>query len=171
MSQIHVEHDNEDRVVRLVNGLAEALRVDHPDDVYWTGRLAEASGFEREHVETRRANDRLNRVLRALTTSATPDAAKVKEALAQLVNFRPDDTPIQFTDPKAHPYGAEYARRKDVQAELKQDSQQPFFCESYLYNLLGKEDARSLLARIEALCGLLGFEMGSLYLADPENAP
>ena len=38
-----------------------------------------------------------------------------------------------------------------TEKELQQDSQAPFFSEAYLYNLLGKEEARSLLAIIDRL--------------------
>lgn len=38
----------------------------------------------------------------------------------------------------------------------KDDENAPFFSEAYLYNLLGKEDARSLLARMRKVCKAIG---------------
>lgn len=38
------------------------------------------------------------------------------------------------------------------------DEAAPFFSEAFLYNLLGKEDARSVLSIIRRLCALAGVE-------------
>jgi hypothetical protein len=57
------------------------------------------------------------------------------------------------TDPDFHP---------DPQG----DWEVPFFTETYLYTLLGKSDARSLLGRMRVLCEALGFnstEQAELY--------
>ena len=40
-----------------------------------------------------------------------------------------------------------------------EDPKQPFFSEAYLYNLLGKEDARTLRVLIRRALGSLGVEL------------
>lgn len=70
------------------------------------------------------------------------------EELKRLLAWTPETVPIQFQ--KEHnPYNASPYDSEDVtfsQEELDADARMPFFCEAYLYNLLGKEDARTLLA-------------------------
>lgn len=72
--------------------------------------------------------------------------AALRVALAKLKSWRPQDTPIQFRA-KYNPYnfGAEPNKWLVAQDELDSDKQAPFFTEAYLYSLLGKEDARTLL--------------------------
>lgn len=87
--------------------------------------------------------------------------AAVLKALKDLVNYHPDVAPIQFTEA-----GNPYNESDDVrvpQSELDEDVEAPFFSESYLYNLLGKEDARALLGRVKRLCTALGVELHELY--------
>lgn len=47
----------------------------------------------------------------------------------------------------------------------------PFFSETYLYNLLGKEDARTILAMLGGIARALGYKDGrySMELEDCEN--
>lgn len=114
--------------------------------------------------------ERVTRVMEAVVQALTPNAAEIRAALVAVVNFNPADQLAQFRLPPANPYGADYARRKDVKTELQLDSKQPFFCESYLYNLLGKEDARTLLGRMDKLCQALGIaDLHSLYPQDEEG--
>lgn len=117
----------------------------------------------------RATEETIEKLAAALREAFAPNHADIKTALERLCNFKPQDVPVQFKAASGHSvYGK--TTRKDVIAELKQDSEQPFFCEAYLYNLLGKEDARSLLGRFRALCAALGVEMEDLYPAEEPHA-
>jgi hypothetical protein len=109
--------------------------------------------------------ERLVKLVTALSEAFTPDADKVRAALKDIVNFHPEQTPIQFTDPDCHPMysAADIKKRADVRQEIKDDAQAPFISESYLYTLLGKEDARTLLARFRRLFVALGVDEETLY--------
>lgn len=89
----------------------------------------------------------------ALVAAVLPDRVDTDEALERLLTFVPEDVPPQFTNPKVYPYGPEHFDKKE-QAE---DAKQPFFSEAYLYTLLGKEDARSLRARMRQFLHVLGY--------------
>jgi hypothetical protein len=69
------------------------------------------------------------------------------DLLELLADWRPEMTPIQF-QARFNPYnhGSESRHWLVSQGELDHDQKAPFFSEAYLYNLLGKEDARTLLA-------------------------
>lgn len=73
---------------------------------------------------------------------------ELKGRLQELVNWMPEDEHA----PLLHS-GITKAEMKKV----------PFFSETYLYGLLGKEDARTLLARMRRVCEAAGFDMESLY--------
>lgn len=70
---------------------------------------------------------------------------KAKEQFLRLIAFRvwikPDFAKTGF-------YSAEHICPEDVD--------QPFFSEAFLYNLIGKEDARTLRARLNSLGESLG---------------
>lgn len=46
------------------------------------------------------------------------------------------------------------------------DEDAPFFSEAYLYNLLGKEDARSVLAWLHQIEECVGYRDGRIFLFD-----
>ncbi len=104
----------------------------------------------------RETEDGLKRLIEALHAAFQPNRADVIGALRRLVCFHPEDTPVQFTNKAAHPY-------KLHNEEIREDAKAPFISESYLYNLLGKEDARTLLSRVHQLCLVLGVDMDTLY--------
>ncbi len=85
--------------------------------------------------------------------SGKPTKAEAKEIVRAFRVWRPETRPIQFTVQHSQCIvpPTTRAERREVEDELDQDALQPFFSEAYLYNLLGKEDARSLLYRMEAL--------------------
>lgn len=145
---LHLDRMTEDRLMRMFAALAAAFK-DTPTTV---------EVFMAEPHRVRLVEDGLDKLAAALAYGFSPDAAQVEEALRRLVCFKPDVTPAQFMIAAAHPhYGADDFKRKDVKAELLSDREQEFFTEAYLYNLLGKEDARSLLGRMSALCQALGY--------------
>lgn len=74
---------------------------------------------------------------------------RLSELVAELKDWKPQDRPIQFTE-KHNPYNTEGEVLVD-QAELDEAAKAEFFTEAYLYNLLGKEDARSLLGRFDKI--------------------
>lgn len=113
------------------------------------------------HRDDRVINDGLGRLVDALHTAFNPNREQTVEALKRIINFHPEDVPAQFTNRSVNPFGL-------MNDEIrKHDSKQPFMSESYLYNLLGKEDARTLLARVHQLCIVLGVDMDTLY--EPER--
>jgi hypothetical protein len=62
------------------------------------------------------------------------DVEPIIEALRAFLDFKPQDRPDW---PRRAAYGKEGYEKGDEDA--------PFYTEAYLYNLLGKEDARTLL--------------------------
>lgn len=114
---------------------------------------------------TRRIEDhRIDLALRLIadaTGSGVGDQQKVKDALRDLFTWTPESKPKQFS-PRAQ------------SGYRKGDEDAPFFSESFLYVLLGKEDARSLLGRMRQLCEALGFnytEQVRLYDKVEETRP
>ena len=71
--------------------------------------------------------------------------ANVLDALFDMICFVPESAPAQFNVLAHETFAA------------KDDSSQPFFTEAYLYPLLGKEDARTLLALMRNVFESLGF--------------
>lgn len=72
-----------------------------------------------------------------------PKPESVRTAVETLLTFTVGDKPMGFH--RRNPYYE------------KGDEDAPFFSEAFLYPLLGKEDARTLLARVYLLCVALGF--------------
>lgn len=98
----------------------------------------------------------LKRLIEGLHSAFQPNREELKLALKRIINFHPEMTPAQFTSKAANPYNL-------LNNETREDAKAPFISESYLYNLLGKEDARTLLARVHQLCIVLGVDMDTLY--------
>lgn len=94
------------------------------------------------HVEDDRVNEALR--LLSLATGHGQGREEIGVALRHLLRWTPESTPKQFS-PRS---GSGYS---------KGDEKAPFFSESYLYVLLGKEDARTLLGMFSELCERLGF--------------
>lgn len=75
-----------------------------------------------------------------------------KESMKQLLEWIPEGVPLEKISRINYPvsiWGKVFFEGND---------KQPFFSEAYLYNLLGKEDARTLLALMRKLCKSLGIE-------------
>lgn len=78
----------------------------------------------------------------SLLQELVPEAFETKKALEDLLKFKPEYTDMeQFKKNGYYDTGDEKA---------------PFFSESYLYNLIGKEDARTLLGLLNSLLKSLG---------------
>lgn len=77
---------------------------------------------------------------------------KAKLALRALLEWTPETRPIPF-QARYNPSNEGLAKHHWIvsQDELDEDAEAPFFSEAFLYNLLGKEDARSLLTRVRQL--------------------
>ena len=78
-----------------------------------------------------------------------------QDALKRLVNFKPE---CGFPANVKLAYESFYKTAKEKKEARKAANESSFFSESYLYELLGKDDARSLLGRLDRLCRALGFE-------------
>jgi hypothetical protein len=97
----------------------------------------------------RATEQKLERIVEALAEACGPDGKEVRARLTELVNFKPEC--------------AEYAPVKGMGIQKREMQQVPFFCETFLYGLLGKEDARTLLGRLRRLCDALGVDIEHLY--------
>jgi len=81
-----------------------------------------------------------------------PKQEKIKEIFNKLYAWVPEGVPLKKISAVVYP-------KKDWgQVFTDGDEKQPFFSEAYLYNLLGKEDARTLLALIQQLSKTFEFE-------------
>lgn len=93
----------------------------------------------------------LDRIVDALASAFN---GHTKAALIDLLNWKPEDAPRPIKG-----YGITATEMKKV----------PFFCETYLYGLLGKEDARTLLAYTRRVCEAAGFDIDTLQNAKDEE--
>ncbi len=75
-----------------------------------------------------------------------------KESVRKLLKWVPQNVPLEQIS------GIVYPKKYFGVVFDKNDDKQPFFSEAYLYNLLGKEDARTLLALMRQLCKALDVE-------------
>lgn len=75
------------------------------------------------------------------------DAAPMEQALRRLWSFRPETTHYVAIGMKANDG---YYTEGDEKA--------PFFSETFLYSLLGKDDARTLLGRLREVSEAAGFD-------------
>lgn len=72
---------------------------------------------------------------------------EIKQAFLELLKFHPE---VDMLDHKADGF-------------VIGDEKAPFFTEAYLYNLLGKEDARTLLAYMRKLARSIGFPQEEIW--------
>lgn len=85
----------------------------------------------------------------------------VEEALKSLVNYEPEAKPLLSA--------------KAIEYYGEPEEGCPLFTESYLYPLLGKEDARTVLAMLGSVARAIGYEEGwwgvqRKYLAEEDEA-
>lgn len=79
---------------------------------------------------------------------ARKESDKIREimsALKSLLTFSIGHFPVTY-----------YSLKDVSKAELKEDAKAPFFSEAYLYDLMGKEEARTVLYYIRNLCRVAG---------------
>lgn len=74
---------------------------------------------------------------------------EVQAILRKMLEYSPNHFP---TCPKGHALNP-YKLNKKI---LDEDSTAPFFSEAYLYNLMGKDEARVVLSLVNQLCKELG---------------
>jgi len=78
---------------------------------------------------------------------------EAKHCIRDLLSWTPEGVSLEKISRLNYPvkdFGKVFAKGDDAC---------PFFSEAYLYNLLGKEDARTLLALMRKLCRSLGVEV------------
>lgn len=119
---------------------------------------------------TTKTEEAVKSLIETVRTEEMPSRERVIQALKDIINWNPEVPPIQFQ--LEHSVYAGMTRSKkqnaEYQKELDGDVQCQFVSESYLYNLLGKDDARSLLSRFRSLAVALHIEdIRELY----ENCP
>jgi len=89
---------------------------------------------------------------------------EIRRVVGRMMRFRLDWTgKLVRAHAKANGYGADDVEDGDGLA--------PFYSEAFLYPVLGKEDARSVLYPIERLAEMLGCKKGSYFMPDnPEES-
>lgn len=121
--------------------------------------------------EPRAANNEMSFYLRAgdvrgflaeASGSTTKTNEDIERAVTELLEFKLESTP-QLADPPCMDCGwEEDQHRKDGGAGTDHkfnpgpDPEAPFFSEAYLYDLVGKEDARTILALFGNLLAAVG---------------
>ncbi len=101
-------------------------------------------------MRTREEQERIEMLLGELRSALQPKAEEIKVALEELLRWVPDqENWVEVF---------RYLSRRRGGGYTKGDETAPFFSEAFLYNLLGKEDARSLLGRMQTLLSLLGYD-------------
>lgn len=81
------------------------------------------------------------------------EADELREALISLIEWIPEfSEPTDFTEISGYP------------KEMIDRGEMPFLSESFLYIVLGKDDARSLLARVRRVIKAAGYSDDSSYL-------
>ena len=98
-----------------------------------------------EHEARRRADDLIHEFIKVVRSSHSTD---LRERLAKLREWEPEWTP-------------QVVREEFKECGVEPGEVVPFFTEAYLYPLLGKEDARTLLALMRPVWELIG--EGELY--------
>ncbi len=99
----------------------------------------DAGGLTREALR-----DTLRSLNEATARLLAVDPEEARKALAALYEWAPGGWP------------AGYGSKRPKYA-VKGDSEQPFFCEAYLYPLMGKEDARTILALLHHVAKAVGY--------------
>ena len=79
---------------------------------------------------------------------------KIKNALIRLLQLHTESIPFATN------------RRQNPMYE-KGDEAAPFFTETFLYNLVGKDDARTILHAVDQLGEALGYDVDGLRCASP----
>lgn len=80
------------------------------------------------------------------------DRMATEDCLKRLLEWVPESVPLEKISM------VNYHREVFGKVFTLGDEKCPFFSEAYLYNLLGKEDARTLLALIRRVCESVGFK-------------
>ena len=76
-----------------------------------------------------------------------PEPEDLKTALKKILKLRLEGVPLHFTK---------------LEGYAKGDERAPFFSEAFLYVLIGKQDARTVLAYLHNLIRLAGFDPNEL---------
>lgn len=92
----------------------------------------------------------------------------VRDALTELLAFRPEWT-HDFTKTGRMYEKPASKLSKAEREELERDAEAPFFSEAYAYNLLGKEDARTVRALVKNVARAAGFSEGQIEQMEREG--
>ena len=76
----------------------------------------------------------------------------------ELLNWTPEGVDLKAIGKINYPK-KDFPKKEYGEIVTDEDCKQPFFCESYLYPLLGKEDARTLLALLNRTFKSLGINI------------
>jgi hypothetical protein len=124
--------------------------------------------------DDRKQNEQIEDALRNLRTLLVPNEREVEAALKSLFTWTPEIASPKFFNAQRPFVGdgmytiAEHQckqkkglERREIceQADCQLGSEDmPFFTEGFLYPLIGKEDARSLIARMHTLLEAMGYD-------------
>ena len=81
----------------------------------------------------------------------------IKDSLNVMMEWTPEHVDLKAISRTYYPL-KDFPKKEYGEICTDEDCECPFFCESYLYNLLGKDDARTLLGMFGRLRRLLGEE-------------
>ncbi len=82
---------------------------------------------------------------------------EIKEVLEKLLSWTPEGVDLKSISRINYP-PKHFPKKEYGEICSEEDAECPFFSEAYLYNLLGKEDARTLLALMRNFIRSLGMD-------------
>ncbi len=83
---------------------------------------------------------------------------QMNKEIKELLNWNPEGVDLKAIGKINYP-PKYFPKKKYGEIVTDEDCKQPFFSESYLYPLLGKEDARTLLALLRIAFKSLGIDI------------
>lgn len=100
----------------------------------------------------------------------------LKAAIAERIKIGAEAARVELSDfatwiPESPPTYNVFTGRRMTASERKECIDAPFLCETYLYYLMGKEDARTVLALFNSVCRVLGIEGATTSSRSRGTAP
>ncbi|KKL65575.1 hypothetical protein LCGC14_2153590 [marine sediment metagenome] len=145
-----------------MNGSASAPLYPEGIPVGGDDSSADASGRVKPDVSPDSVKITTIRIEERLAARNAELEQKLKDAREALVRLT--ELTLEGVDLLAHArltYGSDFCNSEyDIEAEVKADQEAPFITEAFLYDLIGKEDARSVLSAVRALQRALEVPLG-----------
>ena len=87
--------------------------------------------------------------------------SELKEKLVELLKWTPLGVDLKAISKVNYPEKY-FPRDKYGEICTSEDCKAPFFSEAYAYNLLGKQDARTLIGLMHSICEAIGVDMDKI---------